>query len=353
MPFGGLLSAGVSAGGSLLGGILGKGASNKASQQQQQELQQAIGQTQQAVQGGQAGIAKAQTGIGDAVSGGLKGLATGTTGADSALSGGLASILKLLQPQSAAGASATGGLQALAGPNGQLAQQFSFNPSDLSSDPGYKFTLQQGQQAIQRAAAAQGGLFSGGTLKSLANYTTGTADQYFGDAFNRAQSTFNTNRQGALSQAGILGQLASLGSGATNAAAGATGSTASQIAQNLFGQGTFGANLGLQGAGLNLGGAEASGNIGLQGANSVNQLLAGVGNAKAAGTVGSANSWLNALQQGTNGLTGWLNQSAYGGGFNPFGVGSGGGNALPSAFPNSGGLYAGAPPVTPPFVGGA
>lgn len=363
MPFGGLLSAGVVGGSSLLSGLFGGKAASKAAQQQQQELQQGINQTGQAVTSGQAGVTNATTAgqglLSSATAGGLQSLANGTAGANSQLGTSLQSIRSLLSPQSAAGASATGGLQSLAGPNGQLSQQFSFNPSDLSKDPGYAFTLQQGQQAIQRAAAAQGGLFSGGTLKSLANYTTGTADQYFNDAFNRAQSTFNTNRQGALSQAGILGQLANLGSNATSQEAGATGQTASQIAQNLFGGGQFGANFGLQGAnanaGLGLTGATTNANIGLSGANSINQLLAGIGNAKAAGTVGSTDSWLNALQQGTNGITGWLNRSPYGGGWSPFGGVSAGDSldSLPSALPTGySGIYSGLPAAPPPTVGG-
>ncbi|HEY2605569.1 MAG TPA: hypothetical protein VGJ10_06105, partial [Paraburkholderia sp.] len=39
-----------------------------------------------------------------------------------------------------------------------------------ANDPGYAFRLQQGNQALERAAAASGGAFSGGTLKALARY---------------------------------------------------------------------------------------------------------------------------------------------------------------------------------------
>jgi hypothetical protein len=35
-----------------------------------------------------------------------------------------------------------------------------FNPTDLTQDPGYQFNLQQGQQALDRAQGAKGNYFS-------------------------------------------------------------------------------------------------------------------------------------------------------------------------------------------------
>lgn len=279
MPFGGLLTAGVSAGSGLLSGVFGSKAAKKAAQQQAASQQQAIGVTQGAVQSGQQGVTAA-TGQGQA------NVAAGVSGATNALS-----------PYASLGPDAIASLKQLAG--GQLSQQFSFNPSDLQSDPGYAFTLQQGQDAIQRSAAAQGKLFSGGTLKSLAGYTTGTANQYFNDAFNRAQSTFNTNRQGALAQVGIAQGL--LGTGA---------SAAGQSAQDVLSGSEYGAGLGEQGAVTNA-------QIGLGGAGQVGGYLTNQGNAQAAGTVGSTNSWLGALNGGNTAILNYLKTAPTNIGTNP------------------------------------
>jgi hypothetical protein len=64
-----------------------------------------------------------------------------------------------------------------------------------TDDPGFKFAVEQGQDAIQRSAAAKGNLLTGGTLKDLASYTTGAALQDYSGAYNRAlqSATFNNN----------------------------------------------------------------------------------------------------------------------------------------------------------------
>lgn len=45
--------------------------------------------------------------------------------------------------------------------------------------PGYQFQLDQGQQTIERSAAARGGLQSGNTLAAVTQYGQGLADQTF------------------------------------------------------------------------------------------------------------------------------------------------------------------------------
>jgi hypothetical protein len=290
VPFGGLLSLGVSAGSSLIGGLVGGNASADAAKQQAAADQKAIDFTKSQVSNSQNLIAQGTTGVGQSAAAG-QGLVAGAPTA----------AAQPLSPYTTAGATALPGLQDLSGANGPLGSKFSFDPSNLAQDPGYQFTLQQGQQAIQRAAAAQGGLFSGGTMKSLAGYTTGTANQYFNDAYQRSLSTFQANQQSALNRAGVLSNLAGYGYGA--------GQTQSQQA---FQAPVIGAQLGLQGATTQLQGNEASGQLGVQGASSIAQMMGAQGNAQAAGTVGSANSWLNALQGGTNSIIGYLGGN-YGG----------------------------------------
>lgn len=72
------------------------------------------------------------------------------------------------------------------------------------NSPGYQFALQQGEKAIQNSAAARGTLLTGGTLKALENFGVGLGDNTYGEAFNRALQTHQTN-------VGDLYNLASLG----------------------------------------------------------------------------------------------------------------------------------------------
>lgn len=70
------------------------------------------------------------------------------------------------------------------------------------NDPGFQFRIEQGQKALQGAAASKGSLLSGGTLKALDRYTEDYASGEFGNVYNRALSTFGTNAQ--LGQQGYL-----------------------------------------------------------------------------------------------------------------------------------------------------
>jgi hypothetical protein len=50
-----------------------------------------------------------------------------------------------------------------------------FNPANLAQTPGYQFSLQQGEQAVQDSASATGGVSGGNTLKALDQYGQGLA----------------------------------------------------------------------------------------------------------------------------------------------------------------------------------
>jgi len=130
-----------------------------------------------------------------------------------------------------------------------------FNAQDFANniDPGYAFRLQQGEMANQRASNVGGGALSGNTLAGLQAYTQGEASQEYGNAFNRYQ-TQRSNIYNTLASIAGLGQTSQ--------------QQANQAAQSY-------------------------------GANTAN-LMTGAAAAQAAGTVGSANAWGNAIQSGGN-----------------------------------------------------
>ena len=122
-----------------------------------------------------------------------------------------------------------------------------FGMDQFTSDPGYAFRLSEGQKALERSAAARGGLISGSALKAATRYGQDYGSQEYQNAFNRYQ----TERAAQL-----------------------------QPLQSLAGVGQTSANT-LSNAAANLGAAE--------GANAI-----GAANARASGYIGQA----NALNQG-------------------------------------------------------
>ncbi len=68
-----------------------------------------------------------------------------------------------------------------------------FSAPSPGDDPGFEWALGQGQKAIERSAASKGTLLTGGTLKDLAQFTTGAALQDYAGTYNRALNTFGTN----------------------------------------------------------------------------------------------------------------------------------------------------------------
>jgi hypothetical protein len=66
------------------------------------------------------------------------------------------------------------------------------------ADPGYQFRTQQGQTALQNAAAAKGTLNDSGTLKALIDYGQGAASQEYQQVWNRDLGAYTTNRGNAL-----------------------------------------------------------------------------------------------------------------------------------------------------------
>jgi len=65
--------------------------------------------------------------------------------------------------------------------------QHNFSAADFTASPGYQFSLQQGQNALNAANAATGNSVSGAGLAALSNYNVGSANQEYQQAFQNYQ----------------------------------------------------------------------------------------------------------------------------------------------------------------------
>lgn len=158
-----------------------------------------------------------------------------------------------------------------------------FGAADFQTDPGYNFRLSEGLKALDRQAAARGGMMSGAALKAAGRYGQDVASQEYGNAFNR----FQTNRA---SQAGLFtdaynrdrtrqmdeyGRLSDFTTRGANAAAN-TGTS----------QAAYGTN---------------AANLMSQGAQAIGQGVFGAGQATAAGQMGAGNTYNNAINAALRG----------------------------------------------------
>ena len=85
-----------------------------------------------------------------------------------------------LEPWRKAGVNALGKLEG-------MADYTMFGPEQFSKDPSYGFRLAEGQKALERNAAARGGLISGGALKAATRFGQEMGSQEYSNAFNRYQ----------------------------------------------------------------------------------------------------------------------------------------------------------------------
>ena len=108
----------------------------------------------------------------------------------------------------------------------------------LASDPGFQFRLAQGNQAAQRSAAAHGTLLTGGLQKSLANYNQGMASDEYGNAYNRALSSYTANRDTNQQNYGqLMGEYTAQQAAAQQAAALAEQQNRDRLARDQFAYG--------------------------------------------------------------------------------------------------------------------
>jgi len=128
-----------------------------------------------------------------------------------------------------------------------------FGMDKFTADPGYAFRMSEGMKALERSAAARGGLLSGATLKGTQRFGQDLASQEYQNAFNRYQA----ERAGTLNPYQALAGTAQT---SANVLTGAAGNLGTQLGSNII----------------------------------------GAGNAQAAGQIGSANAIVGGLGQGIN-----------------------------------------------------
>lgn len=85
-----------------------------------------------------------------------------------------------------------------------LATQYTpFGMSQFQQDPGYAFRIAEGQKALERSAAARGGLLSGAAGKALTRFGQEAGSQEYQNAFNRYQTERANQLQPLQSLAGV------------------------------------------------------------------------------------------------------------------------------------------------------
>jgi hypothetical protein len=121
-----------------------------------------------------------------------------------------------------------------------------FTNKDFEVDPGYAFRMSEGMKALERSAAARGGLLSGATLKGTQRFGQDLASQEYNNAFNRFQANrasqgqeynnafnrFQAERSGTLNP---LQSLSGVGQSTANMLTNVGQNYASQAGETLMG----------------------------------------------------------------------------------------------------------------------
>jgi hypothetical protein len=85
-----------------------------------------------------------------------------------------------------------------------LAMEYTpFGMQQFQADPGYQFRMSEGMKALERGAAARGGLLSGATLRGTQRFGQDLASQEYQNAFNRYQAERTARLQPLQSLAGV------------------------------------------------------------------------------------------------------------------------------------------------------
>lgn len=118
---------------------------------------------------------------------------------------------------------------------------------NLGQDPGYAFRLSEGQKALDRSAAARGGMISGGALKAAQRFGQEMGSQEYQNAYNRALTGYNANVAREATGYNRLASMAGLGQTAANTLTSAAGTYGSNVGNAMINQGINAGNAGMAG----------------------------------------------------------------------------------------------------------
>lgn len=144
--------------------------------------------------------------------------------------------VELQEPFRQAGVTSTNELMRQLGLSGDAASEGygnlmrDFTMADYEADPGYAFRVEEGLKALDRQAAARGGLISGAALKAAGRYGQRAASEEYQNAYDR----YNKNR--AIRYGFLTGQQ-DVGIGAANTVGSAAQNYASQGGNEIVGAG--------------------------------------------------------------------------------------------------------------------
>jgi len=289
----------IGLGGQLLQGFTGRSAASNAAQAQQAAANQAGQQVTQAGEAaagqlGEAG-ATAQQGITNASQAAQAAATHGVGTANETLRQTLAQQQGNLQPYQQAGQQGLAGLQAEANQPG-----FKYSIDDFRNDPSYQGIIDEGNQAIERAAAARGGL-GGGTLKAIARFTVQEQNRQYGTSYDRAERTFRGNQANRYQTLSALTGVGQTATGQANQALGAAGTAIAGNEANL-GEilGRYGTNAAQQNAEIGTSTALNQGRFRTDAAQRAGEYLTQGANAQASGIIGRANATGNMIGGLTN-----------------------------------------------------
>jgi hypothetical protein len=114
-----------------------------------------------------------------------------------------------------------------------------FGMQQFTADPGYGFRLAEGQKALDRQAAARGGLISGAALKGAQRFGQEMGSQEYTNAFNRYQTERQARLNPLQSLAGVgqtsVAQLGQAGQAYASGAGEAMGQAAQARASGYMG----------------------------------------------------------------------------------------------------------------------
>lgn len=126
------------------------------------------------------------------------------------------------------------------GPGGTGVPNTAAMTTALENTPGYQFTLNQGQQALDRSAASRGLLLSGAQLKDSQSYGQGLAMSNAWAPYINELNTMSTAGQDSAAKVGQIGQQYGSNIGSAQLAAGSASAMGSILGANALSSGIGG-----------------------------------------------------------------------------------------------------------------